>query len=89
MPDEKSLPPLIVTPRSGDDHLIDETGALVNLDRRRREAASAPKPADPLDHDGDGRKGGMKGFPPRKSRGATTDQAGAAASSAAAERFDA
>lgn len=32
---------LVVTLRSGDDHLIDASGQLVNLDRQRREAQRA------------------------------------------------
>lgn len=66
-----------VTARSGDDHVIGADGQLVNLDAARREAArkdaekaaaaeaAAKSPADPLDHDGDGRKGGMKGVAPQ------------------------
>lgn len=69
--------------RSGDDHLIDptvENAEAVNVDAQRRaaaaQAAAEPAPAgvDPLDHDGDGRKGGMRGFTPRSSRGASESE---------------
>lgn len=58
--------------RSGDTHVIDPgkpNAEAVNVDAKAREeavkAAAKAESADPLDHDGDGRKGGIKGAAPK------------------------
>lgn len=50
------------------DRLIEDGRAVTMTDAIAEAAAAAGKPIiDPLDHDGDGRKGGMKGVPAKGS----------------------
>lgn len=62
MPDEIPAHRAGITPRSGDTHVIGAEGKAINVDAAARAKATkttpAETPADPLDHDGDGRKGG-------------------------------
>lgn len=62
-----------VSTRSGDTHVIGADGKAVNVDRRdTAKAGKVPASArDPLDHDGDGRKGGMAGVEPKKAAAPT------------------